>query len=77
MRAIETFAPNSEQQIWNILASILLLGNLNFIESEANFDESFVKDRNELQICANILQVESIQLEKALCMQVKLLFKIF
>uniref|UniRef100_A0AAF5PRL5 Myosin motor domain-containing protein n=1 Tax=Wuchereria bancrofti TaxID=6293 RepID=A0AAF5PRL5_WUCBA len=70
MKAIETFASNSEQQVWNILASILLLGNLNFIESEANVDESFVKDRNELQICANILQVESNELEKALCMQV-------
>uniref|UniRef100_A0A0R3RKD1 Myosin motor domain-containing protein n=1 Tax=Elaeophora elaphi TaxID=1147741 RepID=A0A0R3RKD1_9BILA len=57
-------------KIWNILASILLLGNLNFVASETNVDESFVKDRHELQICADILQVGNEQLERALCMQV-------
>lgn len=57
-------------KIWNILASILSLGNLNFTESKANFDGSFVKNCSELQICANILQVESVELEKALCAQV-------
>ncbi|VDM93883.1 unnamed protein product, partial [Onchocerca ochengi] len=70
MRAIETFAPNSEQQIWKILASILLLGNLNFVESETNVDESFVKNRDQLLICADIMQVTTEDLEKALCMQV-------
>ncbi|KAL4002993.1 Myosin head (motor domain) family protein [Acanthocheilonema viteae] len=70
MRAIETFGPNSEQQIWNILASILLLGNLNFTGNETNFDESFVKDHHELEICADILQVASEELERALCTQV-------
>ncbi|MCP9258506.1 Unconventional myosin-Id [Dirofilaria immitis] len=50
MRAIETFAPNSEQQ--------------------TNVDESFVRDRDDLRICANILQVEIDELERALCMKV-------
>ncbi|EJD75473.1 CBR-HUM-5 protein [Loa loa] len=70
MQAIETFVPNSEQQVWNILASILLLGNLKFTENETNTDESFVKDRDELRICANVLQVKTEELERALCMQV-------
>lgn len=52
------------------MASILLLGNLNFIESETNTDESFVKDRDELRICADVLQVATEELEKALCTQV-------
>uniref|UniRef100_A0A915PTP0 Myosin motor domain-containing protein n=1 Tax=Setaria digitata TaxID=48799 RepID=A0A915PTP0_9BILA len=70
MRSIETFVPNSEQQVWSVLASILLLGNLNLVESETNTDRSFVENRDELQFCADIMQVPIEQLEEALCMQV-------
>lgn len=57
-------------QIWNIIASILLLGNLEFVESNKNVDESLVKDREALKTCAKILRVGMEELERALCKQV-------
>uniref|UniRef100_F1KRC2 Myosin-Ig n=1 Tax=Ascaris suum TaxID=6253 RepID=F1KRC2_ASCSU len=69
LKSITTFEPAAVDQMWRILASILLLGNLKFTEGE-NVEESVVSDRSALKTTARVLQVEEHDLEAALCRKV-------
>ena len=57
-------------QIWSILAALIHLGNVEFVDTNASTGASQVKDNNVLQIAAKCLSVTTQQLSQALCNQV-------
>ncbi|VDM41595.1 unnamed protein product [Toxocara canis] len=69
LKSISTFEPAAVEQMWRIIASILLLGNLRFVEGK-NVEESTVSDRAALEVAARVFQVEVAHLEDALCKKV-------
>ena len=57
-------------QIWSILAALIHLGNVEFVDTNASTGASQVRDNNVLQIAAKCLSVTTQQLSQALCNQV-------
>lgn len=57
-------------KLWQILAAILLLGNLDFEAYKGNTEESVVKDQSSLKTAANVFEVTDVALQSALCEQV-------
>ncbi|VDK51705.1 unnamed protein product [Anisakis simplex] len=69
LKTITTFEPEAVKQMWHILASILLIGNLKFSEGE-KAEQSKVSDSSALQTAARVLDVTPKDLETALCEKV-------
>ncbi|VDO00789.1 unnamed protein product [Rodentolepis nana] len=68
MRHLE-FADNEVEEIWNLLAALLHLGNISFCEDlHESTDASKVKDthRSELRYASNLLGMSHVCLEKAM-----------
>ncbi|KAK2160949.1 hypothetical protein LSH36_124g01005 [Paralvinella palmiformis] len=66
MKAIG-FTPESMDTLWKMVAAILHLGNMNFVESN---DEASIQDRSSLSTLAQLLEVDEEAAEKALCSRV-------
>ncbi|KAI1721328.1 myosin head (motor domain) domain-containing protein [Ditylenchus destructor] len=68
LHSIETFDKESIHSIWSILAAILHLGNIRFVENVSNCAQ--VSNTDTLNICANLFQVTKNSLSGALCSQI-------
>ncbi|KAI1729246.1 myosin head (motor domain) domain-containing protein [Ditylenchus destructor] len=68
LHSIETFDKESIHSIWSILAAILHLGNICFVENVSNSAQ--VSNTDTLNICANLFQVTKDSLSGALCSQI-------
>ena len=61
------FTPETQQSIFNLLAGILTLGNIEFFEEEtAGGDEARIKDRKPLSTAARLLALDVTLLERTL-----------
>ncbi|PAV91799.1 hypothetical protein WR25_18959 [Diploscapter pachys] len=69
-RTITTFSSEHIDSIWSILAALIHLGNVEFVDTNASTGASQVKDNNVLQIAAKCLSVTTQQLSQAMCNQV-------
>lgn len=70
IKSISTFGANGGEQLWQVVASVLLLGNLEFDCYNGNTDESIVKDQAALKVAAKVFEVTDTALQSALCEQV-------
>lgn len=62
--------------MWNVLAGILLLGNLKFVEDSEHAERSIVANKKLLDACARNLSVTSKALQTAICEQVLINYEI-
>jgi myosin heavy subunit len=56
-------------QLWQVVAAIIHLGNLDFIEG-VETESSAIRDQGLLKTCARLLQVKPAELSAALVQQV-------
>lgn len=70
LKSIATFNEKTIAQLWQILASVLVLGNMEFAEVDGNADVSVVKNKDILKVGAKLFEVTEKQLQSALCEQV-------
>lgn len=59
-------SPESQSQIWSLLAAILLLGNVEFVAPGNNKDKSAIKNKDVVQKIAGLLKVKPGPLDAAL-----------
>ncbi|KAJ1375042.1 hypothetical protein KIN20_038265 [Parelaphostrongylus tenuis] len=67
---ISTFNDSDIEEVWSVVAGILHLGNMKFIDSETTNGVCHVSNAEELQKAAKCLSVTPEDLEKALTSQV-------
>lgn len=69
LRSINTFNPESIDAIHRILAAILHLGNIEFVDTPEN-ENSDIRNSADLELAAKLLQVDFHTLKQALCSRV-------